>query len=97
MLRPIATLAAVCMLILVGCESKITEENFAKIQKGMSVVEVESILGKGIDYSIAGTDIGGAGLSRSDSGGRMTLSYEGDEFNIIVNYDEGIVISVRKR
>ena len=96
MLRPIATLAALAMLIAVGCESKITEENLALIQPGMTVVEVEAILGKGRDDSIAGVDIGGAGISGSGSSGRKTLSYEGDEFDIIVDYDEGLVRSVRK-
>jgi len=97
MLRPIATLALAAMLMLVGCESKITEENYDKLSKGMTVAEVESILGEGIDYSMQGVDIGGAGISGSGSSGRKTLSYEGDEFNIIIDYDEGKAISIRKR
>lgn len=96
MLRPIAVLALTAMLMLVGCESKITEENLTKIQVGMTVVEVEAILGKGRDDSITGVDIGGAGISSAGSSGTMTLTYEGDKFDIIVNYDEGLVRSVRK-
>ena len=97
MLRPIATIALASLLILVGCESKITEENYALIQNGMTITEVEGILGEGRDDSITGVDIGGAGISGSGNSGRKTLTYEGDEFNIIVNYDDGKVISTRKQ
>ncbi len=97
MLRPLATLTLAAMVMLVGCESKITQENYDKLAKGMTIAEVESILGEGIDYSIQGMDIGGAGISGSGSSGRKTLSYEGDEFNIIIDYDQGKAISIRKR
>jgi hypothetical protein len=40
-------LLVVTCLLLPGCKSKITKANFDKIQDGMTLEEVEGILGKG--------------------------------------------------
>jgi len=38
---------AVLALVLAGCKSKVTKANFDKIQEGMTLKEVENILGEG--------------------------------------------------
>lgn len=36
----------ILLILLLGCGSKLTQENFDKIQNGMSMAEVKSILGE---------------------------------------------------
>jgi hypothetical protein len=45
----IANVAALCALcfLLIGCKSKVTKENFEKIQNDMTLEQVEAILGEG--------------------------------------------------
>lgn len=40
-------LAGLTMLLLGGCESKLTKENFDRVQVGMSLMQVTEILGEG--------------------------------------------------
>jgi len=49
--RRTGALALVLLLWLAGCGSKITQENFDKIQVGMSQDEVTTILGKPTESS----------------------------------------------
>jgi hypothetical protein len=51
------------LVMLTGCPSKVTLDNYSKIQSGMSLAEVESILGKGTQESGGGAAIGGASIS----------------------------------
>ena len=89
--------AIVLLPLLVACENKITDENFAKLEEGMTIAQVEAILGSGTDDSVGGYNIGGGGLV-SGSGGstRKTYSWEGEDFDIIVIFDKGEVIAFRK-
>lgn len=64
--RPL-TLIAACAL-LVACGSPINQENFNKIQTGMTLEEVQSILGKPAESSSA--DFGGI------SGGSATWKHD---------------------
>ncbi len=89
--------ALALLLLLVACENKITDENYAKLETGMTIAQVEAILGPGTDDSVGGYDIGGGGLvSGSGRSTRKTYSWEGEDFDIIVNFDEGEVIAFRK-
>jgi hypothetical protein len=48
--------------LFVGC-SKVTSENYEKIQTGMTLAQVEQILGKGNERSGGGITIGDVGAS----------------------------------
>ncbi|MBU1191362.1 MAG: DUF3862 domain-containing protein [Gammaproteobacteria bacterium] len=74
------TLIAACVL-LVACGSPINQENFNKIQTGMTLEEVQSILGKPAESSSA--DFGGI------SGGSATWKH--DEAVITVQLVNGKV------
>lgn len=90
--------AILLLPLLVACENKITDENFAKLETGMTIAQVEAILGSGTDDSVGGYDIGGGGLvSGSGRSTRKTYSWEGEDFEIIVDFDKGEIISFRKR
>lgn len=49
--RRVGALVLVLLLCLAGCGSKITQENFDKVQVGMSQDEVTAILGKPTESS----------------------------------------------
>jgi len=50
----IALVSMLAVTILAGCGSKVTKENFDKIQVGQSVEEVKGILGEPTNSSSAG-------------------------------------------
>src|SRR5581483_7779901 len=65
MSRP-ALLARVCVVMLLcllvpACKSKINKANFDKIKEGMTLPEVEKILGKGSKEESGGGGVGAAG------------------------------------
>ena len=62
----IVTVFCFTTLILVGCSGKINKDNYNKISNGMSISEVESILGKGESLGASSYDLG-------EYGGDQTL------------------------
>ena len=46
---------------LISCAGKITKDNYEKISNGMSVSEVESILGKGVSQASSNVNLGDFG------------------------------------
>ena len=50
-MRRVRPLALILLVLLAGCGSKITQENFDKIQAGMSREEVKGILGEPTESS----------------------------------------------
>ena len=57
-------LTAILGMMAIGCGSKVTKDNYDKIKEGMTLSEVEAILGKGEKQaggSISIGDIGGTG------------------------------------
>jgi hypothetical protein len=63
----LVSLVACAVLALGGCESKLSQESYAKIKKGMTLVEVQKILGGSgeEDSSPSGMTISGAGVAGS--------------------------------
>jgi hypothetical protein len=85
--RPTAILFALLMCaVLSGCKSKITKANYDKIAEGMSLEEVEGILGEGFKLGIAssatvhGVDLPGA----RPIGGGDTYIWETDYKKITI-------------
>jgi SmpA / OmlA family len=65
-------LAFTVVLLLAAC-SKVTQENFAKIQDGMTEQEVTTILGSPTETS-SGSILGISGTSSKWTGGDATIS-----------------------
>src|SRR5262249_24445563 len=87
-------LATCCFLavLLAGCGSKITKENFGKIKEGMTIDEVEKILGSGTHQSSAGVDAVGGGQAIAVGGGKtQTYTWESDKKKITIYFQEGKV------
>lgn len=96
--RFIVPLLAAC-LVLAGCEQALTEENFARIQKDMSLSEVETILGVGERQDSGGTSISGGGVIGSSSNAGAAVQdylWKEDGREVVITFREGKVISVRK-
>jgi hypothetical protein len=95
-------LAAVCLLLVIGsgCKNKVTKDNFDKIKEGMTVEEVEKILGSGTKHGDAagvanqfGVDVGG-GLNMQRPGNTETYTWESDSKKITVYFRDGKVTRV---
>jgi hypothetical protein len=95
----LACLCAAAALLLIGCEEKVTIENYDQIQVGMSKSDVEDLLGSGRDE----TSAAGGGIS---SGGLMTEGDKPDEVwvwessdgaEIVVTFAEGKVVLKRQK
>lgn len=54
--------------LLAGCEKKVTMSNFDQVQNGMTLSEVEAILGKGEKQAQGGVNISSSGLLSGSKG-----------------------------
>ncbi|HSB70101.1 MAG TPA: outer membrane protein assembly factor BamE [Candidatus Methylomirabilis sp.] len=81
--RSLAQLAGLILLssgLLLGCGSKVTQENYAKIQSGMTQAEVKAILGEPTESSsIALGPVGGTTSTWKGSGGTITIQFMNDK------------------
>ena len=67
--RSITTLAMLLSLLLTtGCGSNITADNYEKIKVGMSLDEVEGILGSGEELASSSVDVPGQSISVPGAG-----------------------------
>ncbi len=87
-------LIGIALLGATGCESKITKANFDKIQDGMTLDQVQQILGEGKQRGDGsgvaaqfGVDVGGA---RGGSNTEM-FTWESDKHTITVHFVGGVV------
>lgn len=66
--------------LLVGCGSKVSKDNFDKIQTGMTVDEVQGILGEGqkasAGVSVAGVDVTGDVYEWKDEGTAIRVVFK---------------------
>lgn len=90
-------LVVVLCLLLPGCKSKVTKANFDKVTIGMSLEEVEKILGKGAKET--GTNTGGAvGLALPTTptvGGGDEYKWESNDHSITITFRQGKVVHKR--
>jgi hypothetical protein len=98
-----AVLLALC-LALTGCgKSKITQENFDKIKKDMTLKEVEAILGEGTSQggdgaNVAaqfGVDVSG-GVGAPQGSPAVDYVWEKGKKSITVTFRGGKVVAMRK-
>lgn len=94
-----ATVVAVSVAMVGGCDEKLTDENFERVTVGMSYSEVESILGEGKREDSGGVGITGAGIpTGQDSGSskQQTYTWEEDNKQVVVVFNNGKVQSKSK-
>ena len=94
-----ACLLALCVVVVGGCDDAITDENFDAITVGMSMGEVEGILGTGTreDSGGYGSTSGGV-ISSNDSSASKQQTYTWGESGrqIVVVFNNGKVQSKSK-
>ncbi len=93
--RLLPIVGALAMLVAIaGCESKITQASYDKIQNGMSLSEVKKILGgDGIDETPSGTSITGAGVGDSRAAAQNVYRWKDGSKYIVVTFRDGKVTS----
>lgn len=82
----VRTVVACMLLIVVGC-SKVSQESYEKIETGMTVSQVESILGEGTEESSVGGAVGDL------SGSAEVLSWGDENKSITVTFVNGKVVA----
>lgn len=83
-------------LPLAGCESKVTNDNFNQITTGMSLAQVEAILGKGENVTPTGMSVSGAGIASSSSSKDDMYSWKDQGAEITVTIRDGKVVAKGK-
>ncbi|TWU38686.1 hypothetical protein Q31b_37640 [Novipirellula aureliae] len=51
-----------CLLLFTGCGNPITKDNYSEIKTGMTIDEVESILGTGTEQASSDASFGGISI-----------------------------------
>lgn len=80
--------ALLTTLFVVGCESKIDDDHYARITQGMSEDDVTAILGSGEDETTSGFSISGGGVPGSKDTKVTVVRYKDTRNNraIVVTY-----------
>lgn len=87
--------AAIVACALIACEDTVTMENYQSIQKGMTLSEVETIMGgPGEDQTMGGVGIGATGLEGQQATEAVHVWSSGDK-QIIVTFRDGKVHGTR--
>ena len=85
----------VCLL-LPACQSKVTKANFDKVKEGMTLEEVEKVLGKGSKETGDGSNVAGqfgvALPSAPTSGGGDVYSWESSSSTIRLTFRDGKLV-----
>lgn len=99
MARLVRLAVVIPLIFLAACQQKVNDANFKKLAQGMTMREVEMLLGKGEKQVEEGTSIGGAGLAeRSKSSEKLsTYLYKEDSREITVTFKDGKVVDMNKR
>ena len=93
----LAVLLLVVMLPLAGCEDRFTVDNFSKIKAGMSMSEVETIMGgKGELETSMGGGISAGGITTTSVVTSSTYKWQNGTKLITVTMHDGKVIQPNK-
>jgi hypothetical protein len=87
----------VAAVVMAGCESKVTAENYDKVNNGMSLSQVESILGSGTDdTSSGGFGVSGGGVLDSKQNPEKVYVWREGGMMIQVVFKDGKVVQKSK-
>ena len=97
--RVIACVGLLMMAVLLAaCDNKVTQANFDQIQNGMSLSQVEKLLGKGTDDTpSAGYGVSGGGVMSSTAAPEKVYVWKTPDLTITVNFKDGKVVQKSKR
>ncbi len=88
------------MVTLAACGGGVSQETFDKIQVGMTVDQVEEVLGPGEEEKSVGRSVDSSGIveESGDKGGGKVQSYvwEDGAKKIVVTFSEGKVLTKKK-
>jgi hypothetical protein len=96
-LARLAVLAAVCLLLPACVKNKVTKANFDAIKEGMTLADVEKLLGKGTKEEGDGTNVAAQfgvhveAAPRSGSGSSYTWERGGNSITVHFNKDGKVV------
>jgi len=98
LVRVAPMLALILCIALGGCEEKLTSENFASIQPGMTISQVEDILGKGTKQEATGVNISGAGIAGGSRPSEefLILTWRKGNTHYSVRFKDGKVVEAIK-
>jgi hypothetical protein len=83
--------------VLTGCETKITDESFAKIRTGMALEEVNRAMGgAGTKQETGGVSISAAGVGAAAGSTQEVWIWKSPGREVSVTIDKGKVISFAK-
>lgn len=83
--------AALMCALVVGCGSKVSKGNYDKINNGMTVAEVEGLMGKGAE------EAGGAGAIGSLTGSAKIMSWmDGDKKITVTFVNDKVTLKTEK-
>lgn len=77
---PGLVIAGLMCILVAGCGSKVSKSNYDKINNGMTVAEVEGILGKGTEQA------GGAGALGNLTGSARIIAWTDEGRTITVTF-----------
>ena len=93
----LASIVLVSAALLAGCESKVTAENFEKVQNGMNLSQVENILGSGTDDTASGGfGVSSGGVLDSKANPEKTYVWRENGMQIQVVFKDGKVVQKSK-
>lgn len=91
--RGLLPIFAALSMVLTGCESRVTQENYDLIENGMTLAEVESILGgPGENVTPAGRSISSAGIMTGEESADHIYSWKSGQAEITVTVRDGKVV-----
>lgn len=99
MRAPLLAACIVAVALLGGCEQKLTMENYDQIKEGMTLSEVESLLGEGERQDSGGTNISSGGVlgsSSSINSSVQTYLWKEEDRQIIIDFKDGKLVTKRK-
>ena len=89
MKKTITTILLLFTLFLTSCSGKINKENYDKISNGMSVSQVEKILGKGESQASSNVDLGEYGGNISSE----VITWQNGTNVISITFSNGQVLA----
>ena len=93
--RPILLAPAIALLtLLTACEPKLTMENYDKVTDGMTLVQVERILGSGTEEAPSGgVGIGTSGMLSGTGSQARNYVWKEENRQVVVTFQDGKVVN----